>query len=434
MMTGVALAGASLDTGNLGVSALGLSVIQGLRRERQDFKITLFDHGRGLRDFTVGRNGSAAPITLCGAKLSRRWHQPESWARIRLAAKLGGLFNPAAQHILKADAILDISGGDSFTDLYGDHRFRMVCQPKLTALEHQKPLILLPQTYGPFNTSKARRTAERIVRNSAMSWARDERSFATLRDLLGDAFDPTRHRSGVDVAFGLEAHDPGESLPSELRELLEHDDPSEHPVGLNVSGLIYHDPAKTRERYDFTADYQDLIHQLLLGLLQRTNASLFLVPHVLSPAGHYESDPEACRLVRNTLPESLRSRVHLIPPSFDAGEMKWIISRCQWFCGTRMHATIAGLSTGVPTSAVAYSLKTQGVFETCGLGQTVVDPRTHDTSHCVEALLDLFDRRNELSATLARHLPAVKQQAETQMHEIVSHIRTLSPQRGKTQV
>lgn len=38
-----------------------------------------------------------------------------------------------------------------------------------------------------------------------MAWARDERSFDVLKDLLGDAFDPLRHRSGVDVAFGLPA-------------------------------------------------------------------------------------------------------------------------------------------------------------------------------------------------------------------------------------
>ena len=31
--------------------------------------------------------------------------------------------------------------------------------------------------------------------------------------------------------------------------------------------------------------------------------------------------------------------------SFDCGEMKWIVRKLEWFCGTRMHSTIAGLSS-----------------------------------------------------------------------------------------
>ena len=39
------------------------------------------------------------------------------------------------------------------------------------------------------------------IRQAAMCWARDARSFETLKELLGDYFDPQRHRCGVDVAF-----------------------------------------------------------------------------------------------------------------------------------------------------------------------------------------------------------------------------------------
>lgn len=419
----VVIAGAAFDTGNLGVSALGFSIVQALRRSGPKRQVTIFDHGRGLRRDAIGSNGLTQDVDFCGANLTRRLHQPEAFGRIRLAARLGGLRNPAARRILAADALLDISGGDSFTDLYGLWRFRAVTMPKLIALENNIPLILLPQTYGPFNAPKSRHIAQRIVCGAAMAWARDGRSFEVLRDLLGDAFDPGRHRLGVDVAFALEPSDPGDRLSLDLRGRLSTDN-SERPVGVNISGLMYHDPERTRNHYGFVADYRELITYLLTGLLERTDAPILLVPHVLTPAGNYESDPEACRLARETLPVGLRKQVHLVPPDFDASEMKWIISRCQWFNGTRMHATIAGLSTGVPTTAIAYSPKTQGVFETCGLGHAVVDPREYDTDTCVERLLELFDRRDELASTLADHLPGVKAQADRQMDEIVQFIES----------
>jgi len=427
-MVRVVLQGAAPDTSNLGVSALGESVVVGIIGRMPDVHLTIFDNGTGVRPKTVRLSSGERIVDLCGARSTKRLYLPEACARIRLATRLGGLWNPAAQYLLKADAILDISGGDSFTDLYGPRRFRAVTHRHLVALENGKPLILLPQTYGPFSTAKSRRIAERILRASAMAWARDNRSFVTLRVLLGDAFDPDRHKCGVDVAFGLESHDPDATLPRHLRSILDIED-HERSIGINVSGVIYHDPALARERYGFVADYRLLIRNLLVELVERSSGPVLLIPHVLTRPGHHESDTEACRLARESLPANMRDPVHLLPPDFNASETKWIISHCDWFCGTRMHSTIAGLSTGVPTAAIAYSLKTQGVFETCGLGEAVVDPRVDDTIMCVEKLLALFDHRSEMKITLDRHLPQVLQQAEQQMDEIVECVRQGAEQR-----
>ncbi len=294
------LAGAPLDTGNLGVSALGTSTAFGVKQRMPQMELTCFDHGRLMRRHEIVINKARLEVDLCGALFTRRWHRPESLARIRIAARLGGLLNPAARRILAANAVLDISGGDSFTDLYGAWRFRQVTLPKIIALENRIPLILLPQTYGPFRAPKAQRVARRIVRGAAMAWARDARSFNILRDLLGpDHFDPARHRLGVDVAFALPANEPqGDRLPPPMREWLVRNGDQEQPlVGLNISGLIWHDPASARDRYGLQADYREAIVGLLVRLLRDpARPRVLLVPHVLTPNGHYESDPHACRL------------------------------------------------------------------------------------------------------------------------------------------
>lgn len=353
--------------------------------------------------------------------------------RIRIAARFGGLRNPAAHRILAADAILDISGGDSFTDLYGNWRFRQVCLPKIIALENRKPLILLPQTYGPFRSPKARRVAERIVRGAAMAWARDARSFNILRDLLGpDHFDPARHRLGVDVAFALPAHEAqGDRLPPPMREWLATGRDREQPlVGLNISGLIWHDPASARDRYGLQADYREAIIGLLVRLLRDSaRPRVLLVPHVLTPEGHYESDPDACRLAMQVALDrhpDAAERIAIVPPDFDACEMKWIISRCDWFCGTRMHSTIAALSSGVPAATIAYSDKTLGVFETCGQGEHVRDPRQLNTEELIERTLHSYQQREAAQTSLAAALPAVLAKAQEQMDKIVATITEMA--------
>lgn len=425
----ILIAGAAPDTGNLGVSALSAAIVSSLLDRRGRLGITLLDHGSGVRDARLGAVDSAKSFELCGARFTRRWHRPESFARIRFAARLGGLLNPAAHRTLAADAVLDISGGDSFTDLYGAWRFRQVTLPKIIALENRIPLILLPQTYGPFRSLKARRVAQRIVRGSAMAWARDARSLDILRDLLGsDHFDPARHRLGVDVAIALPAHEPqGDRLPPPMREWLATGrDPEQPLVGLNISGLIWHDPAAARDRYNLRADYREAIVQLLDRLLSDpARPRILLVPHVLTPEGHYESDPHACRLAMQAALDrhpDAADRIAIVPPDFDACEMKWIISRCDWLCGTRMHSTIAALSSGVPAAAIAYSDKTLGVFETCGQGEHVHDPRRLKTEELVESVLTSFRRRDMADASLAAALPAVRAKAVEQMDEIVASI------------
>lgn len=405
------LFGAALDTSNLGVSALACSIIGGLARLNRPVSVTLFDHGRGLRPARRVVDGRDFAFDLCGLSATRRFYRTESMWNARVRAWLGGLGSEPARRIREADVVFDISGGDSFSDLYGQRRFNAVAMCKRMALEQRRPLVLLPQTYGPYRDGRNRRVASDIVRRAAQCWARDPRSFEILRDLLGGDFDPARHFSGVDVAFALPEAEPPRPLPAPLEDWFADREespasnaggsipfPPSHPptfpplLGFNVSGLIYNDPVDMRERYGFKADYRELVHAFLRRVLDESDARVLLVPHVLAPEWAVESDPRACRAVYGYLRESgcdMR-RVAVAPRLDDPSQMKWLIARCDWFCGTRMHACIAGLSSGVPTVGIAYSDKARGVFETCGADALLLDPRTLDAHEALRCLLEIL--------------------------------------------
>src|SRR6185503_20181754 len=110
------------------------------------------------------------------------------------------------------------------------------------------------------------------------------------------------------------------------------------------------------------------------------------------------------------------------PAELDATELKWFVGRCAWFCGTRMHACIAGLSQGVPTTAVAYSDKTVGVFRTAAVEDCVVDPRKLSGGEVADAVLADRDRRAEVAAALQRRLPGVRRQLSEQFEAICAGI------------
>lgn len=407
-------AGADPRTGNLGVSALCYASLAGLASRIPSAEWTLFDYGRGIRTSQLSLPGHTISVSACGLYDTRRFYRPESMVRAKLGAVLGDWLSPGLKQVKSADVVLDISGGDSFTDLYGPRRFGEISSLKSLSLSSGTPLVLLPQTYGPFHHASSRTLAARLVRGAAACWARDARSFEVLKDLLGDRFDPTRHRCGVDVAFLLPTVRPSDicdGLPTVF-------------AGVNVSGLIWNNPEAAQARYGFKADYRQAVLQILTGLASRI--PVVLLPHVLTPRGHYESDRDACVAALEALPDSARSNVSICADPRDPCEAKGIIASASWFMGTRMHATIAGLSSGVPTAAVSYSDKTLGVFETCGQGEHVHDPRVLETGELVRRVLRSFDARDVARASLAAQLPAVLATADAQMNSLAQTIRAVA--------
>lgn len=411
----ITLLNAAPDTGNQGVSALCYSAVAGLSK-RGVRGVCVADHGRGRR---VG-NLAGTPVDLIGLTHTRRYWRSESLTTVRALAKRGGRFNSTVNAILSSDAVVDVSGGDSFTDLYGAHRFAAMVMTKQLALENGLPLILLPQTLGPFTSPAALRVATNILLRARAVWVRDQASLEFLRRTLGDAFDPARHRLGVDMAVALPAAMPQLAAPV-MRMLDAH---RGYPLaGLNVSGLLSYDPEGAQERFGLADRHDHQIDRVALSVLQSDPAMrLLLLPHVNRGPGHPESDLDACQALVRRLPPEFASRVHVLEAPLNAMELKWVLARLDWFAGARMHATIGAFSSGTPTLGLGYSDKTAGVFEQCGIGRHVADLRTMDLAALDEAVTRSLARRDQMRLDLEASLPDLLAQAEVQMDEIVRQI------------
>jgi len=409
------LFGAAPDTPNLGVTALHDSLVAGLRTRLPDCELTVFDFGRNPRP-NASDEGRA--LRRLGAQPTRRIWRPESVFNMRLANRLGGAWSAGARRLRRSAAVLDMSAGDSFSDIYGSRRFEAIVAPKRMAVDARVPLVLLPQTYGPFEHPKNRTEAARLVRASAVAWARDPRSFEQLRGLLGDEYDPQRHRQGVDVAFGLPAVRPTEPLSPLADEWLQ--DGRGPVVGLNVSGLIYLDPARASRDFAVRANYGAQLEVLVRGLLARDGVRVVLIPHALSPPGHPESDREACDSLAASLGDVATDRLTVLEGTYGPSQVKELIGRLDWFCGTRMHSTIAALSSGTPAAALSYSPKFRGVFESCGIGERVIDLAAVDAEEGPARLIEAFDARDSDRVRLEAAMPGVSAMVEAQLDSVAA--------------
>jgi polysaccharide pyruvyl transferase WcaK-like protein len=318
------------------------------------------------------------------------------------------------------DAILDVSAGDSFTDLYGAWRFRAVALPKRIALALRRPLFLLPQTYGPFRDPRRAEAARRILRGVQQAWARDARSLELVRELLGSDFDPERHRLAVDLAFGLPALEPVSNAVVE--SVMSARAGASVVLGLNVSGLLWHAPGEASSTFAIRGSYRDLAREILRTLLAVSGARVLLVPHVVPPCDVLESDVSACEALRGELPADAAARVAVAPALANPTEVKWVIGQTDWFCGTRMHACIAALSQGIPTAGIAYSDKALGVFESVGAGEWLLDARAVDSGKIAERVAESLLRRAETAVGLRAALPGVRRTLDEALRAIAAAI------------
>jgi polysaccharide pyruvyl transferase WcaK-like protein len=95
-------------------------------------------------------------------------------------------------------------------------------------------------------------------------------------------------------------------------------------------------------------------------ILTETEMNVVLVPHVVQPV---DNDYDALREINN----HGSKRVVLVSDRLSAAQYKHIISKSKFCILARTHAAIAAYSSGVPTLAIAYSIKAHGIAEEFGM-------------------------------------------------------------------
>jgi polysaccharide pyruvyl transferase WcaK-like protein len=250
-----------------------------------------------------------------------------------------------------ADMVIDIGAGDSFADIYGTGRLYRMFLLKFLAHLAGTPLVVAPQTVGPFTRPLSKLAARITLWLSAVVSTRDAMSTAALRDLGLNR--PVIEAS--DVALRLPFDPPAPRDGGAVR------------VGINVSGLLMGGGYTGKNEFGISLDYPALMRDLIRHF-QGLGAQVHLVPHVIVPEGKLmkEDDARASATLAAEFPG-----VVLAPAFVTPSEAKTYIAGMDFFMGARMHACIAAFSSGVPVIPMAYSRKFAGLFGSIGYDRTV---------------------------------------------------------------
>lgn len=361
----------SLGSGNLGVAALtesNIAIVRGVAERL----------GLRVRFIVLGTSGVTQPELA--AELAAAGHEL-SVQRIRVYRR------EFRDTLRECDLVLDIGEGDSFADIYGFKRFFYYWLSKNIVSWLRRPLVLAPQTIGPFAGKVARVLARQAMRRCTRVFARDQLSSAYLAELgvTGNVDE------AIDVAFRLPFIRPARDAGGPRR------------IGVNVSGLLFNGGYTGNNQFGLSLDYAATMRRLLAELTAMPDTEVHLIAHVIEPDMPVEDDLRTARKLAVEFPSVV------VAPAFKRpSEAKSYIAGMDFFTGARMHACIAAFSAGVPVVPMAYSRKFNGLFGTLGYGH-LADCAHMSQQEVFDSIRAGLARRQDLACEVAAGLRLVEQ-------------------------
>lgn len=272
-----------------------------------------------------------------------------------------------------ADFILNVGQGDSFSDIYGEKRFEQMNLAYVIAQKQNIPYCVLPQTIGPFESTKVESEARKSIEGADMVMVRDKQSY----DYTKKISPITDCKECIDLAFFLPYYKISQNS-------------SFIHVGINVSALLWNGGYTRNNQFELKDDYKKVVRSVIEYFLSLPNVKLHLVPHVVEQERGIENDYEVSYELWR---EYNNQNLVLAPFALGPIEIKSYISGLDFFMGARMHATIGAFSSGVPVVPMAYSRKFNGLFEDTLDYHYMTDLKTQSSDDVMSIIKVAFEKR-----------------------------------------
>lgn len=304
--------------------------------------------------------------------------------------------------ISSVDAVLSV-GGDNYSL---DYRLpSLLMGVDHFAMELGKPVFLWGASVGPFEAEPDFvPVISRHLSEMTTVFARESITYHYLTEKLG-------LKNVVQMA------DPAFRLSKESVDIQSFWPKSglSGVIGFNISPLI--------ERY--RSDGQNLREEAIQFIRDAVarGFGVLLVPHVVPLAGEGKNNDANYMAEMLSELSELDEAVSIMPRTFNASQIKHVISQLDYFIGARTHATIAALSNGVPTLSIAYSVKAKGINRDLLGDLPVVLPTPEmSASSLMSGLEYLVEHEAAIKAELASKIPVWGERVESAGNEIKARV------------
>lgn len=302
--------------------------------------------------------------------------------------------------LMRCDVVFDCTFGDNFSDIYSKSFVSKTTFLKELTLFLHKPLVLAPQTIGPFSDQQLIRRVKRVLKKSSRVYTRDNLSNDYVRELSG-----VNAITVTDLAF-----------------LLPYDDQSDlrngKRVGINVSGLLWNGGFENNNQFGLNVNYQIYTKSIIQWLLNHSY-DVYLIPHVYDEKKEeIDEDYKICSMLAKEydLPDPILYKTPI--------EVKSFISGMDFFIGSRMHSTVAAFSSGVVTIPFSYSRKFEGLYQNLHYNY-IINGKTITTENAISETKEMIVNNKEIIKCQEISMKLIKSLEDTFISSLTEYLESI---------
>lgn len=232
------------------------------------------------------------------------------------------------------------------------HVFQMYINTKFN-----KPVYVMGTSIEPMHNKIVKSLTDSVLKKMNHVFAREIITYDYLLSIL----DESKITLIPDMAFMLE------DKSKKFKNIQELKQKSSVVYGITVRNWNFPNNNNPKELME---NYINVLSKFMETEILKNNCSFVFVPQVIVKHG---DDAEVALKIKNQLSEDCKDKFVIMRDDLSPVEIKALIGNFDYFIGTRMHSNIFATSMKVPTIAIAYEKKTNGIMHTVSLDDYILE-------------------------------------------------------------
>ena len=273
-------------------------------------------------------------------------------------------------------------GGKKFDSLM--HLFQIDANTK-----YNDNVILMGNSIEPINNIFLKNYTEKILKKVKFLMARESITY----DYLNTFLDSNKFSLIPDLAFMLE------DKYKSFKEINNFKKDKKYIVGITVRNWNFPNSNGNMEKYI------NVIKNVIVNYVERSSAGFVFIPQVIV---NHANDINVAKEIKKILPEHIKKSFLIIEDDLSPLEIKSLIGNMNYFIGTRMHSNIFALSMKVPTLAISYEMKTNGIMNMLDLDDYIVSIDSISENELITKFDNLISNSVEIKNKLYNKIDEIR--------------------------
>ena len=266
-----------------------------------------------------------------------------------------------------------------------------------------KPVYVMGTSVEPIKNRLIKYCTDKILKKVDFVFARESITEKYLSEILDDS----KHVQIPDMAFMLENSQKKFDFVDDLRSK------NNKLFGITVRNWKFPDLDNKQNAME---NYINSVKDFMIMEFKKRKCTFIFIPQVTVSTG---DDTIIAKKIKSLLSEEYKKQFIIKGDDWSPSEIKSLIANMDYFVGTRMHSNIFATSMAVPTTAIAYEKKTNGIMETVGLQNYIVEINDITSKDLYNKVEDMIINEKKIRKQLSNNIKNIQKEILDKIEMVV---------------